>query len=627
MKPELVVPPAAPAPAPMPDHGHEGLGYPLRLIIVFAAMLALAVIWLMLPVGRSVAWTLTAVIGIAALILAWWRTRQLSRAREQSAQALAALGAATTDIPVRLRARMPLVLVTGDGLSALFNRNNEERFAHVGDGAIWLRVDRPKDLPRLAIAVRQWRDGRAPDGVVLSVAPALHAGADVLTQQMRLVRQQVADAARTLGTRLPGYVAVYQRLTNGGHSAARNTVASGLMLAGTGSSQTQWYGVSSRTRLIDADRFEPLIRAAEDEVQRIAGDQEAAARAAALASIIGWTQRVVIGALTDRLQPATPLALFGAGWIDCGPASPMAQDPVSPGVAISSSPGQGNPWQCDVEIQTRVVRADAIASALPWPFPQPLIKAMPRRYWISPRMTAFAHALALVSCAAVATFCASAKNNEVLLARIGTDLVRYSMIPSAHDGAKRDALKALVTHRDQLDQYARTGIPLRLSFGMYRGTELMPALNDAIASYAPPPPPPAVVTLDSMSLFDSGRAQLKPGSTRVMVGALEMIKTHSTKGVSFGAGPKRILVAGYTDNVGKPESNLKLSKARAETVRDWLAEVSGIPVTQFAIQGYGETRPIATNDTSDGRAKNRRVEITLVPDLPATAGSPGGFSP
>jgi outer membrane protein OmpA-like peptidoglycan-associated protein len=580
-----------------PDHGHEELGYPFRVMTVFALALALAVIWLALPIGRGVAWTLTAIIGTVALALVWWFTRRLFRAREQSAHVLAALGAATADIPVKVRTGMPLLLVTGDGLPALFNRNEEERFAHVGDGAIWLRVDRALELPRLAVAVRQWRDGRAPDGVVLCVAPALHAGADVLTHKLRLVRQAVADAARTLGARLPGYVAVYQRLTPDPVCGPPGSANLGAL---------QWYGVSSTTRLVDADRFEPVIRAAEDERQRGVGDRAAAARAAALASIVGWTQRVVIGALTDRQQPATPWALFGAGWIDCGPASPAA---------TSSSGGPGNPWQRDVEMQTRVVPADAVASALPWPFPQPLIEAMPRRRWMSPRVAAFAHALALVACAAAVAFCASARNNEALLNRIGADLGRYSMIPSAHDAAKRDALQALVTDRDQLDRYARTGIPLRLSFGMYRGAGLMPALNDAIASYVPPPPPPAVVTLDSMSLFDSGRAQLKPGSTRVMVGALEMIKAHPDK---------RILVAGYTDNVGNPDSNLRLSTARAEAVRDWLIDVSGIPATQFAIQGYGDTRPIASNDTPDGRARNRRVEITLVPDVRTTEGSPRG---
>jgi outer membrane protein OmpA-like peptidoglycan-associated protein len=481
---------------------------------------------------------------------------------------------------------MPLVLILGDGLPAIFNRGDEERFVHVGDGAIWLRVDRPQELRHLAVAVRQWRDGRAPDGVVLSVAPALHVGADMLTQKLRVVRQAVADAARTLGTRLPGYVAVYQRLTPGAPDL----------------STPAWYGVSSATHVVDAARFEAVIQAAEAEAQRASAEITSttgsastsrtaitnSARAAALASLVGWTQRVVIGTLTDRQQPATPWALFGAGWIDCGPAT-----------------GSANPWERDVQMQTCVTRTTVGGSPLPWPLPQPLVEAMPRRYWMSPRRAACAHALALFACAAAAAFWSTAKNNEMLLGSIGADLGHYSMIPAAHDAAKRDALQALVADRDQLDRYARIGVPLHLSLGMYRGARLLPALNDTIASYVPPPPPPAVVTLDSMSLFDSGRAQLKPGSTRAMVGALEMIKLHPDK---------RILVAGHTDNVGNPQSNLNLSTARADAVRDWLTDASGIAATQFAIQGYGDTRPIASNETPDGRAKNRRVEITLVPD-------------
>lgn len=553
----------------------EGLGYPFRAIVTLTAGLMLAVIWLVLSIDQGLAWTLTVLIFLSWLVLILLRTRQLSRARGQNVHVLTALGAATANIPVNLRTRMPLVLVTGDALANLFDRiAGEQRFAHVGDGAIWLRADRLQDLPRLAVAVKQWRDGRAPDGVVLSVAPALHAGEDALAQNLRVVRQSVADASRMLGARLPGFVAVYQRLTN-----APTTLA-----------MPQWYGVSSATRLTDAQRFEAVIQAAECEVERAGGDRTVAARAASLASIVGWTQRVVMSVLSDRRQPATPWTLFGAGWIDCGPAS-----------------GPGKPWERDVEMQTRIVPPALPASALPWPLPQPLIEAIPRRLWMSPRLAALAHAIALVACALAIAFWGAARNNQALLTRIGADLGRYSMIPAAHDVTKRDALQTLIADRDLLDRYSRTGVPLRLSFGMYRGAQLLPALDQAIATYQPPPPPPAVVTLDSMSLFDSGRAQLKPDSTRAMVGALEMIKAHPDK---------RILVAGYTDNVGNPDSNLKLSIARAGAVRAWLINVSGIPATQFAIQGYGDTRPIGANDTQKGRARNRRVEITLVPDAP-----------
>lgn len=556
------------------------LGYPFRTVVIFAAVLALAVLFLVLPISRGMVWTVAASVVLVALAAVVFRTLQHDHARLQSARVLAGLGATTADLPVSLRTRMPLVLVTGDSLPALFNRGgDEERLAHVGNGAIWLRVNNPRDLPRVSVAVKQWRDGRAPEGVVLSIAPALHASEDALTQALRVARQAASDASQMLGTKLPGYLAIYQRLT---------------VYPATG---PQWYGVSSARRLpntapeipvVDIQRFESVMRAVEAQVQQAGSDPAPAARAAGLASIIGWTQRVAIGPLTDRSQPARPWPLFGIGWIDCGPAS----EPRSL-------------WARDVLAHARITPPGIDASPAPWPLPQPLIEAMPRRAWVSSRLAALAHAIALLACAGALAIWGSAKGNQALLTHIGADLGRFSMIPAGHDTARRDALQALVADRDQIDRYARVGVPLRLSFGMYHGAALMPVLNAAIASYEAPTPPPAVLTLDSMSLFDSGQAQLKPGSTRAIVSALELIKAHPDK---------RILVAGHTDNVGNAGGNLKLSIARAGAVRDWLVEASGIPVTQFAIQGYGDTRPIADNDTGTGRAKNRRVEITLVPD-------------
>jgi outer membrane protein OmpA-like peptidoglycan-associated protein len=572
--------------------GHDGLGYPLRVMTVFPLVLVLAVIWLVARLTPGLSWTLTAVIVIFAGLLMFWRTRLLAGARHDNAQVMAALGTATADIPLRLRTRMPLVLVTGDDLPALFDRHNGQRFAHVGDGAIWLRVDRPQDLPRIAVAVRQWRDGRAPDGVVLSVAPSRHTDEDVLLQSLRIVRQATGDAARIIGSRpIPGYVAVYQRLAlEGMRSTLQELVADHGPTSPAELLAPQWYGVSSATRLLDTQRFASVIRAADNEVGRLADSRVPATRAAALASIIGWTQRVVIHALVDHRQPATPWALYGVGWIDCGPAC-----------------GPGRPWENDVQMQTQVTRSPGASSPMPWPLPQPLIQAMPQRFWMSPRWVAFAHALVLLACAGAVAFFLSMRHNQALITRIGADLGRWSMIPATHDAARRDVLQTLVADRDELQRYARSGVPLPLSFAMYRGASLIAPLDAAIASYQPPPPSPAVVTLDSMSLFDSGKSQLRDGLNRFMVAALEMIKAHPDK---------RILVAGHTDNVGAPQANLKLSTARAEAVRDWLIDAAEIPATRFAIQGYGDTRPLTNNDTEAGRAKNRRVEITLVPDAP-----------
>jgi outer membrane protein OmpA-like peptidoglycan-associated protein len=553
----------------------QKLGYPARAIATWAAVLAIAMQWFVQPFGREWVWACTIIILLVVAALVAWRTYRLSRAREQSAPMLAALGDATADIPVSLRAQMPLVLVIGDALGSLFDRMpGEGRLVFIGDGAIWMRVDRPQELPRIALAMRQWRDGQPPDGVVLSVAPALYADADSLAQSLRICRQARADASRLSGARLPGYVAIYQRLTPVSRSDADALL--------------QWYGVSASAPLIYAEGFETVLQAAESQARRRAGNPYAAAHVAALASIIGWTQRVVFGTLADLRQPAAPWPLYGAGWLDCGP----------------DSHAEG-PWEQDVELRTRVRPARIGASVAPWPLPQPLIEALPRRLRMSPRVTALAHAIGIAALAAAGAFFGAGKHNVELVERVHADLDRYAAIEPDHDDARRDALKTLVVDRDELDGYVRTGVPLRLSFGLYKGVLLLPPLNAAIASYQPPPPPPEVVTLDSMSLFDSGKSALNPGSTRALVDTVEMIKAHPDK---------RILVAGYTDNAGDAVSNLKLSIARAAALRDWLIEASGIPATRFAVQGYGDTRPIADNGTVEGRSRNRRVEITLVPD-------------
>ena len=73
----------------------------------------------------------------------------------------------------------------------------------------------------------------------------------------------------------------------------------------------------------------------------------------------------------------------------------------------------------------------------------------------------------------------------------------------------------------------------------------------------------------------------------------------------------RLQITGHTDNMGEPDFNMQLSKTRAEAVRDYLAE-KGISISRFDVSWFGETRPIATNNTRVGRQKNRRVEMVIV---------------
>lgn len=73
-----------------------------------------------------------------------------------------------------------------------------------------------------------------------------------------------------------------------------------------------------------------------------------------------------------------------------------------------------------------------------------------------------------------------------------------------------------------------------------------------------------------------------------------------------------IVVSGYTDSVGTDASNQQLSENRAETVADYL-KGKGITAVRFDTVGFGERNPVADNNTEEGRALNRRVEITLLP--------------
>lgn len=72
-----------------------------------------------------------------------------------------------------------------------------------------------------------------------------------------------------------------------------------------------------------------------------------------------------------------------------------------------------------------------------------------------------------------------------------------------------------------------------------------------------------------------------------------------------------VTVEGHTDNVGNKKANQTLSQKRAESVVAWLVNSGGIDAKQLKAKGYGDAKPIASNKTADGRAKNRRVDFEV----------------
>lgn len=108
----------------------------------------------------------------------------------------------------------------------------------------------------------------------------------------------------------------------------------------------------------------------------------------------------------------------------------------------------------------------------------------------------------------------------------------------------------------------------------------------------------AQITLDGIQFaFDS--AEILPASERTLQRGLQILRDNPDV---------RVEVGGHTDNVGGAAYNRRLSRQRAESVKRWLAE-HGIEGGRMTTRGYGSTRPVASNDTEEGRAQNRRIEF------------------
>lgn len=121
-----------------------------------------------------------------------------------------------------------------------------------------------------------------------------------------------------------------------------------------------------------------------------------------------------------------------------------------------------------------------------------------------------------------------------------------------------------------------------------------------------------VISLAGNMLFDSGKSDLKPRGMTLLDTLAERLKTM----------PNEIRVEGHTDSIpiATPlyPSNWELSSARATTVGRYLAEHRDVAPTRLIAAGYGEFRPIAPNDSREGRARNRRVDlVVLFPQGPA----------
>jgi len=112
---------------------------------------------------------------------------------------------------------------------------------------------------------------------------------------------------------------------------------------------------------------------------------------------------------------------------------------------------------------------------------------------------------------------------------------------------------------------------------------------------------PKVYTLQDVN-FDSGKNTIRADSFKSLDELAELMKRKRTMIIEF---------AGHTDNIGDDKANQKLSESRALSVKQYIVS-KGVPAARISAVGYGASKPIASNESEEGRQKNRRTEVSIL---------------
>ena len=112
-----------------------------------------------------------------------------------------------------------------------------------------------------------------------------------------------------------------------------------------------------------------------------------------------------------------------------------------------------------------------------------------------------------------------------------------------------------------------------------------------------------ILNMPNNVTFDSSSANLKPAGANTLTGVAMVLKEYNKTAVN---------VLGFTDSTGSQDLNMRLSQQRAESVASALI-TQGVAANRIRTTGMGPANPIASNSTAEGKAQNRRVEITLSP--------------
>lgn len=149
-------------------------------------------------------------------------------------------------------------------------------------------------------------------------------------------------------------------------------------------------------------------------------------------------------------------------------------------------------------------------------------------------------------------------------------------------------------------KYVTAGIGLTYWFG--RAEAAPPPPPPPAPRAAAPPPPVSKKVVPRAVYFDFDKSNIRPDAKATLDEAIRIIKAE---------GSQVVICEGHTDSRGTEPYNEALSMRRSRSVRDYLIK-GGIPAKDIKVEGFGETKPVASNDTDEGRQQNRRVELRLM---------------
>ncbi|HHZ9639859.1 TPA: OmpA family protein [Klebsiella pneumoniae] len=577
-----------------------------RLLTILTVILAL---WLVLgfwplSIGNQVIFSLCILLAGGAAL---WRQRRRAVSRQRSEIVLP---------PEDFQGAVVLVCGDTDGLFPGRSAHGETRHGW------YLRGDSAEQLPGLAQYLAAARPALVSQvSVLLAVVPEHHPSGEHLAQSLRDWRRSIVQC-RTWLNGLPPVWSVFWVTPPGGQAGESRwfTITPerpGLQVQQKGQAPPGGQAGESRWFTITPERPGLQVQQKGQAPQAVAGWQREGSPASRLhqtlwlESILTLAENALFRPFRARQAELPPLNLCAAGIC------------LTPVAAVAN-----NLWQQQIAGITTLSPGNDAAPG-PHPLPDLLLSSLPHRHGVSRRMRDAGLAAGVGFLFLALAMLASFINNQRLVRSVGDHLAVYHRLSGTPPTPKLQAQQRLRADSRLLDDWLRRGEPLRYRLGLYQGGRLIPFVEAAINDWAPPPPPrpvikqvvqgPQTIRLDSMALFDTGKSALKPGSTKLLVNSLLGIKAKPGW---------LIVVAGHTDSIGNDRSNQQLSLKRAEAVRDWMRDTGDVPESCFAVQGYGASRPVASNETPDGRAQNRRVEISLVPQkdaclTPGTANTSG----